>query len=659
VCSGQNGFFRGNGVACASVTCNVFLTEVEPNETKATATALNLVNQNEVISGSTTGSSTAAGATSLDTFRLKTPTGAAGIYRHRLALQSATAGQVGTLRGLNQTGATAGFWPGPVGTVGSTDTVIQTSSATASPASTNQWYGFGKQEELYYRVTGSTSSTAPYRAVWTTDPITPTVIPGSFQAGAIDIASAYQGNTTDLDFWIYDSNFNAIDGFGNDGASTFGGSATGVSAAALLRREYAAGTYYLAMSNFNLSNNKPSPCDDNFRTGALMDFPDVAVNSSTTTGVNVSFGITDANGARGFAATRPGAFDIAWYRFDVTGTIGTGACCKPDGTCTDAVSRLTCLGQKGVWSDGTACASANCAPQSPVFAVDLRTAGRRWISFPSNYPALNVLSAAPTFSGFAMDFDAPATTLYGIISPTTPPAQFGTIDQATGNFTQVALVSGAGAAEANWGDLCADPANGLMYALAGNNLYTIDTASGATTLVAVLTGGPAGALYIDLGIDASGNMFAHDIVGDQLCSVNKTTGAVTVIGPTGINANFAQGMDFDWATNTLYATMYIGTGVNVYAALDTATGGVKSYTDLTNWNAEMEMAVKSPPPVTCYANCDGSTQAPVLNVADFTCFLSKYAAGAAYANCDGSTQAPVHNVADFTCFLTKYAAGCP
>jgi hypothetical protein len=60
-----------------------------------------------------------------------------------------------------------------------------------------------------------------------------------------------------------------------------------------------------------------------------------------------------------------------------------------------------------------------------------------------------------------------------------------------------------------------------------------------------------------------------------------------------------------------------------------------------------------------YANCDDSTAPPVLNVADFTCFLQKYAAGDAYANCDGSTTAPVLNVADFTCFLQSFAAGCP
>jgi hypothetical protein len=60
----------------------------------------------------------------------------------------------------------------------------------------------------------------------------------------------------------------------------------------------------------------------------------------------------------------------------------------------------------------------------------------------------------------------------------------------------------------------------------------------------------------------------------------------------------------------------------------------------------------------CYANCDGSTAVPFLNVLDFTCFLQKFAAADPYANCDNSTQAPTLNVLDFTCFLQKFAAGC-
>jgi hypothetical protein len=60
----------------------------------------------------------------------------------------------------------------------------------------------------------------------------------------------------------------------------------------------------------------------------------------------------------------------------------------------------------------------------------------------------------------------------------------------------------------------------------------------------------------------------------------------------------------------------------------------------------------------CYANCDGSTVAPVLTVNDFICFQSAFAAGSPYANCDGSTVAPVLTVNDFICFQSRFAAGC-
>lgn len=60
----------------------------------------------------------------------------------------------------------------------------------------------------------------------------------------------------------------------------------------------------------------------------------------------------------------------------------------------------------------------------------------------------------------------------------------------------------------------------------------------------------------------------------------------------------------------------------------------------------------------CYANCDQSTTAPVLNVADFACFLNQFADGRWEANCDNSITAPYLNVQDFVCFLNHFAAGC-
>jgi hypothetical protein len=60
----------------------------------------------------------------------------------------------------------------------------------------------------------------------------------------------------------------------------------------------------------------------------------------------------------------------------------------------------------------------------------------------------------------------------------------------------------------------------------------------------------------------------------------------------------------------------------------------------------------------CYANCDGSTASPILNVNDFVCFQQRFAAGNPFANCDGSTSMPVLNVNDFVCFQQRFAAGC-
>jgi hypothetical protein len=57
----------------------------------------------------------------------------------------------------------------------------------------------------------------------------------------------------------------------------------------------------------------------------------------------------------------------------------------------------------------------------------------------------------------------------------------------------------------------------------------------------------------------------------------------------------------------------------------------------------------------CYANCDGSTGTPVLNVNDFVCFSQRFAASDPYADCDRSGGL---NVNDFVCFQGAFAAGC-
>jgi hypothetical protein len=70
------------------------------------------------------------------------------------------------------------------------------------------------------------------------------------------------------------------------------------------------------------------------------------------------------------------------------------------------------------------------------------------------------------------------------------------------------------------------------------------------------------------------------------------------------------------------------------------------------------LALWGPAPA-CYANCDCSSEPPILTINDFTCFLNKFAAADPAANCDGSTTAPYLNISDFICFQNRYAAGCP
>ena len=205
-----------------------------------------------------------------------------------------------------------------VGTGSGTDAAPQSSRIPAGTTSReNAWYSFGHAYSLNYRVSGTASTTADYSVAFERTVVTP-ISAGTFQPGAITINSNGQGHTNDTDMWVYDSNFNAIVGYGNDDASAnSGGSVTG-GAQAFMVRNFAAGTYYLAITNFNLANNQASPSDDNFRTGTMLDFAGAVLNSSTTTNVNVTFTISDAFGTSiQTAATKVGAFDIVWAQFTV------------------------------------------------------------------------------------------------------------------------------------------------------------------------------------------------------------------------------------------------------------------------------------------------------------------------------------------------------
>ena len=149
-----------------------------------------------------------------------------------------------------------------------------------------------------------------------------------------------------------------------------------------------------------------------------------------------------------------------------------------------------------------------------------------------------------------------------------------------------------------------------------------------------------------------------------------TTGQIYGPFPWGDNGGIV-----DWKTyrgNTLVSSGFIGNGpvleMGTIVGFSDPAGFDRLLIRCTHPNSgdpnlqvlcldDLHVQITAPPP--CYANCDASTTAPVLNVLDFSCFLNKFAAGDPYANCDASTTPPVLNVLDFSCFLNRFTAGCP
>ena len=193
------------------------------------------------------------------------------------------------------------------------------------PGRINQWYSFGGTGSISYRVTGTSATTSNYTATFSQTQVVPVNL-GTFAAGSITLTNTGRTSTQDTDLIVYNSQLQPIPGFLNDdfldGTTVPGGGSTLNS---LLTRTYAPGTYYVAISNFNVADNQLSPADEGTATANVLDFGGAMANSSTTTFGAIPFRITDANGSTDFDATKAGAFDIYWATFTVVPEPGSVA----------------------------------------------------------------------------------------------------------------------------------------------------------------------------------------------------------------------------------------------------------------------------------------------------------------------------------------------
>ncbi|MDZ3822848.1 MAG: hypothetical protein U0S76_04535 [Pseudoxanthomonas sp.] len=253
-----------------------------------------------------------------------------------------------------------------------------------------------------------------------------------------------------------------------------------------------------------------------------------------------------------------------------------------------------CLGESPAWSPplllSAGAASSQPAPDTAYVAQvrpsdDHAPQGLYRFTLP-DFPAYTrVGTASDTPNMWGLDFNPAATRLYGMqFLLGGGGTRIGTFNLTTGAFRPVALALGLNLRDQMTG-LTIDPRRGTAYfstndtltnnpQLSEARLYTADLGSGFVTLVGRILPDELNPVIIDLAMNCSGELYAHNITDDSIYRLNPATGAATRVGSHGLAANFAQGMDFDNADGQLYAWIYTGNGRNTFGTLDTATGAL-------------------------------------------------------------------------------------
>ncbi len=232
--------------------------------------------------------------------------------------------------------------------------------------------------------------------------------------------------------------------------------------------------------------------------------------------------------------------------------------------------------------------------QSTIYGVDVFNGefySTNATGFELNYTAIN-----PTLAGnfFGLDFDASATSLHAMTSDL---GDIGTIDLVSGLFTNTGFNN---LPLGGLTGLSSDPDGTTWWAsvydgTANTELWTGDAVTGVFTLVGIMDAG----IHIDISVDANGDIFSHKINDESIYAISGSTGAATLIGPTGFPSNYAQGMDFDWANNTLYATIFdaiVGPPLVIlgdFCSIDVTTGVATMLDTTATLGGEYEMTFQA------------------------------------------------------------------
>jgi len=154
------------------------------------------------------------------------------------------------------------------------------------------------------------------------------------------------------------------------------------------------------------------------------------------------------------------------------------------------------------------------------------------------------------------------------------------MDPTTGVITLIGSITGMGADQVN--GFKYNPANDSYYIVSSNNFFSFDLSSRVATLIGPLNN--SGGLMIDLCFDAAGTCYAYDLGLDNAYTINVATGNATLLGSLGYDANYGQGMAYDFETNTIYLSAFNNSTVTgQLRTMDPATG---STTLVVDWGFE-------------------------------------------------------------------------
>lgn len=206
----------------------------------------------------------------------------------------------------------------------------------------------------------------------------------------------------------------------------------------------------------------------------------------------------------------------------------------------------------------------------------------------NDYNTYDTLDPTSNFTGrpqpsapdlFAIDFNETGT-LYAVDSAN---LNLGVIDTATGDYTSLMPLTGdfilAGGTATG---ITCDVVDGTFYLCNTTTLFTLDIMTGNTVTVADFTSGLGNPVTGAIGIASNsiGELYMFSVDTDALFRVDKNTGAGIFLGNAPGNAGFVQGMDFDPADDTLYASIYVSGGTGFYGTWDTTTGAFTTITTL-------------------------------------------------------------------------------